>query len=258
MKKSDILISLLAGIILGLLVVFAKSGDGLIEAKSVLAGSPLDSILTTVLNSDTKWKIVQGDAEITWYGEKGDVQAYTTTFVISQPDKVFLDTTDRSGMGNDGIWISDGVKIYELDKKNKTYTEGVFPAHFRDISLLPRSLNDVQQTGMVTIHPLSLLIPSPIKEYIFSSSFAQGGPQDIYSLVGTDNILEKQVWVVKYQNPYGDEVNAWIDQNTGIIIKFTQFNSGVKYLDVVFNSIQIDQQVEPNIFAVPTGYTLVP
>lgn len=77
-------------------------------------------------------------------------------------------------------------------------------------------------------------------------------------MVGTDSLLEKQTWVVKYQNPYGDEVNAWIDQNTGIITKFTQFNSGVKSLDVVFKSLQIDQQIDPITFAVPSDYRLAP
>lgn len=258
MKKIDLYISILTGIVLGLLLVFVKGSGGFVKAGAVSAQSPVDGILTTMLNSDTKWTTVQGEVEITWYGKKGDVQVYSTTFTISQPDKAFIDTTDLSGLGNDGIWISDGTKIYELNKRSKTYTEQGFPEHFRNVSLLPRSLTDVEQTGMVTVHPLSLLIPSPIKEYVFPSAFAQGNSEDTYLLLGADSLLEKQTWVVKYQNPYGDEVNAWIDQNTGIIMKFTQFNSGVKSLDVVFESLQIDQQIEPITFAVPADYSLVP
>ena len=258
MKKKDFAISIISGVVMGLLIIFLGDSDTLFKGKNVSAESPMDSILTTVLNSDTKWTTVNGNAEITWYGKNDDLQSYTTAFTISQPDKVFVDTTDLSGFGNDGIWISDGVKIYELNKKSMTYVENVFPTHFRDISLLPRSLTDVEQTGMVAIHPLSLLIPSPIKEYIFPSSFAQGNAKDTYSLLGTDILLERQVWVVKYQNPYGDEVHAWIDQGTGIIMKFTQSNSGVKNLDVVFKALHIDQQVEPNTFTVPSIYKLAP
>lgn len=258
MKKMDFVISIISGVVMGLLVIFSGGIETLFKSKIVSAESPMDSILTTVLNSDTKWTTIEGDAEITWYGKNGDLQPYTVAFTISQPDKVFVDTTDLSGLGNEGIWISDGVKIYEINKKSMTYVENVFPTHFRDISLLPRNLKDVEQADMVTIHPLSLLIPSPIKEYIFPSSFAQGNSKDTYSLLGTDTLLERQVWVVKYQNPYGDEVNAWIDQETGIIMKFTQSNSDVKNLDVVFKSIHIDQQVEPNTFTLPSVYMLIP
>lgn len=149
MKKNDLYISILTGIVLGLLLIFVKGSGGFVKAGSVSAQSPISDILTTVLNSDTKWTTVQGEVEITWYGKKGDVQVYTTAFTISQPDKAFIDTTDLSGSGNDGIWISDGTKIYELNKQSKTYTEHAFPEHFRDVSLLPRSLSDVEQTGMV-------------------------------------------------------------------------------------------------------------
>ena len=256
MKKTDLTISIVAGLILGLLVIFMKGGDGLMKVQSASAQSPVDGILTAVLNSDTKWQTVQGEADITWYGKKGDVQSYSTTFVISQPDKAFVETIDHSGMGNGGIWISDGTQIYELNSENKTYTESVFPDHFRDVSLLPRSLKDVEQGSMVTVHPLSLLIPSPIKEYIFPSAFAQVGPQDTYSLVGTDTFLDKPVWVVNYKNAYGDEVTAWVDQGTGMIVKFSQLTAGEPYLDVVFKFIQIDQPVSADTFAVPTGYNV--
>lgn len=192
MKKTDLLTSILAGVVLGLLLVLVRESDRFAKAGAVSAQSPIGDVLTTVLNSDTRWTSVQGNVEITWYGKKGDLQVYTTAFTISQPDKAFIDTTDLSGSGNDGIWISDGTKIYELNKQSKTYTEHAFPEHFRNVSLLPRSLSDVEQTGMVTVHPLSLLIPSPIKEYIFPSAFAQGNSEDTYLLVGTDSLLEKQ------------------------------------------------------------------
>lgn len=256
MKKTDHAISIVAGFILGLLVIFMNDGNELMKVQPASAQSPVDSILTTVLNSDTKWQTVRGEADITWYGTKGDIQAYTTTFVISQPDKAFVETMDHSGVGNGGTWISDGKQIYELNTENKTYTESMFPGHFRDVSLLPRSLQDVEQSGMVTVHPLSLLIPSPIKEYIFASAFVQVSPQDIYSLVGTDTFLDKPVWVVNYKNAYGDEVTAWVDQGTGMIMKFSQLTAGEPYLEVVFKSIQLDQPVSADTFAVPDGYNV--
>jgi len=256
MKKTDLTISIVAGLILGLLMIFMKGSDGLMQAQPVSAQSPMDSVLTAVLNSDTKWQTVQGEADITWYGKNGDIQSYTTIFVISQPDQAFVETIDNSGVGNGGAWISNGEQIYELNSENKTYTESVFPKHFRDVSLLPRSLNNVEQGGMVTVHPLSLLIPSPIKEYIFPSAFVQVGPQDTYSLVGADTFLDKPVWVVNYKNAYGDEVTAWVDQGTGMIVKFSQLTAGKPYLDVVFKSIQIDQPVSADTFAVPAGYNV--
>lgn len=256
MKKTDLTISIVAGLILGLLAIFLKGSDGLMKAQPVSAQSPMENVLTTVLNSDTKWQTIQGEADITWFGKKGDLQSYTTIFTISQPDQAFVETIDNSNVGNGGTWISDGKKIYELNSENKTYTESVFPDHFRDATLLPRSLTDVERSSMVTVHPLSLLIPSPIKEYIFPSAFVQIGPHDTYSLIGTDTLLDKPVWIVNYKNAYGDEVTAWVDQGTGMILKFSQLTAGKPYLDVVFKSIQIDTTVSVDIFAVPDGYNL--
>jgi len=258
MKKLDWLISITAGILLGIIALGIGVPRILTEtqSQSVRASSEIDDILTLVLNSHTKWSTIKGEAEIIWHDPNGggETQTYINQFVIYQPLSAYIDgyNKDKPGFNDNELWISNGMKIYNLDKQSKTYTEGSLPKFASDLSVMPRNLSEVK-TDTVYDHPFSLLIPAPIKEYIYPEWFAQGNPTTAYTLTGEDNLLGRNTWIVNLKYKLG-QATAWIDQSTGMILKYIQEENGQKFAEVTFTSIEVDAPLEASVFTVPPDY----
>jgi len=253
MKKKDWLVSIIAGTLLGIMAIGMGIPRMLSFSSSAKASSQINEILTLVLNSHTKWMTAQGEVEITWYGKDGQTQAYINDFVIYQPLSAYVNVINKDGSGfNEGLWISDGENTYNLDKKAKSYTQGVIPNFANDLSTLPSDLPQVEE-DVVYNHPFSLLIPAPVKEYIYPEWFAQGNPITTYSLLGEDSLLGRRTWIVELQYKTG-QATAWIDQTTGMILKFSQIENGEKFVDVNFTSLEVDMTVDAKTFGVPSDY----
>jgi len=256
MKKLDWIIAISAGILLGVIAIGMGVPRMLTETQSAGASSKIDDILTLVLNSHTKWSTVKGEAEITWYDPTGGEgrQAYIDQFVIYQPLSAYVDgyNKDEPGFNDQELWISDGMNIYDLDKENKTYTESVLPKFANDLSVMPQNLSEVQ-SDVVYNHPFSLLIPAPVKEYIYPEWFAQGNPTTAYTLTGEDNLLGRNTWIVNLKYKTGQAM-AWIDKTTGIILKYVQEENGQKFAEVTFTSIEVDAPIDASVFSVPPDY----
>lgn len=253
MKRKDWFVSIIAGLLLGVIAIGVGIPRMLTESSSARASSQIDEILSLVLNSHSKWMTVQGEAEITWYGTKGETQSYTNQFVIYQPLSAYVDVINKDGSGfNEGSWISDGVNIYNLDKESKSYTQGKMPNFANDLSVLPNDLSQVK-TDVVYNHPFSLLIPAPVKEYIYPEWFAQGNPVTAYSLLGEDSLLGRKTWIVELQYKTG-QATAWIDQTTGMILRYVQEENGQKYVEVNFMFLKVDMPIDAGAFSVPSDY----
>lgn len=252
MKKKDLVISLLVGILAGILLTFTETGNNWINVTPASAQSSMDTILLKMLNSHKNWTTAQGNAKVVW----GDnAQAYTLTFTIQQPSKVYIDTSNVAGKGNDGILVIDGENAYNLDKHNKSFSLSAFPSKFQEASYLPTKLTDLNPNSVV-VHPLMMSAPSPVTEYLFSSWFAQGHKGDVYSLEREENIIGRKAWVVNIKTIYDDDVTAWVDKRTGVILRYIQITSGQKFADFRFTNIQFDAPIMlKNIFTVPDGYT---
>ena len=110
MTKRDWLLSIVAGLILGGLIV----SFGLTKGASVSASGDIEEVLNLILNSHTKWQTIQGQAEVVWYSQDGSTQTYLTDFAIAQPAQAYFDAINKDGTGNDGLWISDGKKTYTM------------------------------------------------------------------------------------------------------------------------------------------------
>lgn len=253
MKRQDWFVSTIAGFLLGLIAIGIGIPRMLMESPSAKASSQTDEILSLVLNSHSKWTTVQGEAEVTWYGTEGETQSYINKFVIYQPLSAYVDVLNKSNSGfNEGLWISDGDNIYNLDKENKSYTQGKIPNFANDLSVLPSDLSQAKD-DVVYNHPFSLLIPAPVKEYIYPEWFAQGNPSTAYSLLGEDSLLGRKTWIVNLQYKTG-QATAWIDQTTGIILKYIQEENGQKYVEVNFTYLEVDMPVDADIFSIPSDY----
>ncbi|MBI1793914.1 MAG: helix-turn-helix transcriptional regulator [Chloroflexi bacterium] len=256
MRKLNLLVSITAGILLGIIAIGMGIPRILMETQSVRASSKIDDILTLVLNSHTKWDTAKGEAEITWYDPNGGekTQTYVNQFVIYQPLSAYIDGYNKNepGFNDQELWISDGMKIYDLNKQSKTYTEGSLPKFANDLSVMPRNLSEVK-TDTVYDHPFSLLIPAPIKEYIYPEWFAQGNPTSAYTLVGEDNLLGRSTWVVSLKYATG-QATAWIDQSIGMILKYSREENGRKIVEVNITSIEVNMPIDSSIFSVPADY----
>lgn len=253
MKRQDWFVSAVAGFLLGLLAIGLGIPRMLMESPSAKASSQKDEVLSLILNSHTKWTTAKGEAEVVWHGPKGETQSYINAFVIYQPLSAFVDVTNKEKPGfNEGLWISDGENIYNLNKESKSYTQGKMPNFANDLSVLPSGLSQTKD-DVVYNHPFSLLIPAPVKEYIYPEWFAQGNLATAYSLLGEDSILGRKTWIINLQYKTG-QATAWIDQETGMILKYVQEEDGQKYVEVNFTYLEIDMPVVADTFRIPSDY----
>ena len=165
-----------------------------------------------------------------------------------------MEVIDQTGLGVDGIWISDGANIYDLNKRNKTYTQGAFRNSLKDASNLPTNLSEMSP-NTVRLHPLAMVIDAPIREYLFPSWFPQGREGDTYTLEKDETLLGRNVWVVHLHTIYNDDTTVWADKTTGIILKASQFMDGKPFLEMNFTSFTVNGNIAPGIFKVPQGYS---
>jgi DNA-binding CsgD family transcriptional regulator/outer membrane lipoprotein-sorting protein len=256
MKRKDFLVPLIVGVLLGLLAIRTGIPFMLMESPSAKASDQMNEILSLVLNSHSRWATAQGEAEIVWYGSNGETQTYINKFVIYQPLSAYIEVINKFRPGfNEGVWISDGHNTYNVDKERKSYTQGKIPRFANDLSVLPGDLSQVKD-DVVYNHPFSLLIPAPVKDYIYPEWFAQGNPSTAYSLLGEDSLLGRKTWIVNLKHKTG-QATAWIDQTTGMILKYVQEENGQKYVEVNFTHLEVDMPVSADIFSVAPEYHLV-
>ncbi|MGC1376562.1 MAG: hypothetical protein WA821_10070 [Anaerolineales bacterium] len=247
---------LIASILLGSVVAISVLATGVLNRFLSQFGppqSPLDVALTTMLTSPTRWQSVDGEAGFLWYGDDGKTQLYINQFAITQPDKFYVNVIDNTGAGADGMWISDGRHIYGVNKKAKTYAQDQFPENQLDASNLPTRLSQVTP-GAVIKHPLAGLINGPIAEYLFPTWFPQANKADQYAFQKEDTLLGRKVWVVTLQTGNNDDLTAWVDQETGIILKYNQLMGGKKFLEMTFTAFHVNGKLPPGVFGPPPGY----
>jgi outer membrane lipoprotein-sorting protein len=254
MKKVVLVISIFMGLILGIFALISGITNHFLNLHPVIAASPLNTALATMLTSHTRWQTVQGAAEFVWYSENGSTQTYINKFALSQPYNVYVDVVDQTGLGVDGAWISDGQNIFDLNKQKNTYTKSVFRAAYKDMSSVPLQVSAIKPDTVI-FYPLSTIINAPIREYIFPSWFPQGRDSDTYKLEKEAVFLGRRVWVVNLQTIYKDDTTVWVDQATGIILRANQLMNGKKFLNMTFTVFDVNAKIDPAIFQVPANYS---
>ena len=249
MTKNDWMIATIVGVVLGILGGLAFLPK-VTHPQTANASTGVEDVLALTLNSYTKWSTAKGEAQFTFYGPKGEKQIYVDSFEIAQPNKAYIESVSQDGKGQNTIWISDGVNSYSLDESSKTYESAKLPKFSQDFSLLPKTLSEVDP-DMVYHHPFAMVIPLPVRDYLFPQWFSQGG--GIASLVGEENILDRKTWIVEQQKG-SDLMTAWVDEKTGVILKYSQQIDGQLFLDVVFSNIEFDATIDSAIFSPAAAY----
>ncbi len=248
MTKKEWLISITVGIVLGMLGGLLGV-PRLLQAKPVGAVSTADVALLATLTSHEKWNTLQGAADIVWYLQNGGTQEYINTFAIQQPNKVYTKAKSVDGAGADSEWISDGNKAYDIDPRTKTYTDTSLPTFSKDLSMLPTTLEAAETGNVIYRHSFGMLISAPVGEYLYPQWFSQGG--GTYSLAGEDILLGRKVWVIDHKKNAHD-VTAWIDKETGVILKYSQKVDGKLFVDVTFTSFQVNPLLDGALFSLPS------
>jgi outer membrane lipoprotein-sorting protein/uncharacterized protein YneF (UPF0154 family) len=247
MRKKEWVFTITIGIIIGIVGgIFIV--PRLIRSTSGTTAAVTDDVLRATLTSHQKWDTLQGAADIIWYGPDGETQSYTSTFAIQQPNlaKISVESMDAKGSG--GYWISDGENAYDVDPARETHTMTRLPTFSTDLSMLPATLEEAQNADAIYRHPFGMLIPSPIGDYLYPQWFSQGG--GTYTLVGEDIFLDRKVWIVEHQKN-ANMVNAWIDQETGVILKYTQKMGENLYVEVTFTSFRVNAAIDNDLFSLP-------
>lgn len=255
MTRKDWSTVLISGLLLGLLAT-ASIGSGFQATVAKASQSEeMNKILTLILDSHNQWATVSGTAKITWYSPDGSTQSYVQTFLISQPGSARLETIEAPVKVNPELWISNGSQAYEVDTEQETYTVSGIPAFIYDTGMMPRTSDEVQN-DVIYPFPFSLLIPSPVAEYVFPHWFAQGSDRASYDLLGDDSILDRSVWIVQLLSN-NDEVSAWIDKETGVILRYEQQLDGKPFVSAEITSVMFDDQIDASQFSPPIDFEQV-
>jgi outer membrane lipoprotein-sorting protein len=96
-----------------------------------------------------------------------------------------------------------------------------------------------------------MVIPLPIRDYLYPQWFPQGG--GTFTLSGEDIVLDRKTWVVEREKEL-DFTKAWIDKQTGVILKYTQQVAGIPFLEVEITNIKYDVPIDIDIFSPAIGY----
>lgn len=248
--KASISVGLLVGVLFlsAFLVGWANSHWSL-----GLQNTSVKDVLNLVLTSHKQWATVQGEATVIWYGGNGETQSYTTEFAFQQPGQASTILTDAPSFVEKTAWISNGVDTYEINLQQETYSQGSLPEFVFDTSYLPISVSETSEIDLY-LHPLALLTPSIVSEYIFPHGFAQGSNLINYELVGDEIIIGRDAWVMN-MTTNSSSIMAWVDKDTGVILKYVQENNGKPFEDFEVNLIFFDSKIPESTFTVPDNLT---
>lgn len=240
-----------ARVAIGVKVALASIGI-LLSACTASAVAPtanIDEVLDVVATSHTRWQTVQGQAVIVWTGPAGQQQEYVQEFVVSQPASARFASIEADVAPVYDVWMSDGTYIYEINTAAKSYTRGPLPAFAFDLSVFDAP-DESDPDPVAVIHPFSMLIMSPVPQYLYPHWFPQQSQvHGTHSVLGEEDWLGRKVWKVEYVSEDATSL-AWIDQATGVILRFELAG----YVDFRMTSIAFDEPIDANVFAVPADY----
>jgi len=262
MKHKDWLVSIMAGLIIGLLFSITGITNSFNSVQSSNAISSSANAVAQMRSSDTKWSSLSAEGTTIWYTDKG-TENVKMSVQINQPNKVklqILQTDENGDLVFDYVWVTDGDKIYEQNNIKKTYTLYDVPA-FARLSHADLVLTTPKEdTPSITRHPIAMLMPSPLADYIYPIGLSQR--TGTYSLEANNQTLGRPVFVLDFMGDNASEHQKLeVDQSTGIIIKAQTFGEKDKlFEETTLTNILVDAENPIETFSTqpPDGFTYVP
>jgi len=258
MKKRDWIISIITGIILGLLTFIFGFQKSNIVSKKVKAENNADPIIYRMLKSHTTWQTMKGTVTVEWINANEDnKEIFTQSIEITNPDKAKLVVYDNMGK-NILTWVSNGKTIVEVDENTKTKQEYHQQDFSKSLELIPLEFDAIDHEIIIR-HPMAMILPSPAADYIYSTGLAQR--EGIYEWVGEEQMLGRKVWVLDFskQNNLNEitmKARYWIDQDTGVILQANVFSTdpatfGALIESVSFKNIEYNEPIQESDFTLP-------
>ncbi len=262
MRPKNWVISIVAGLAIGISLVATGLANSFLHPVPVSAQSPVTDVISLMRNSHAKWSSVSMDATTVWYTDAG-TQNVNMSVQIQQPNKVnaYSKQTDESGnLIVDYLWMTDGDKIYEQNNMAKTYTVYDAPEFARlSFEEFSRSMPKAD-VPVIARHPIAILMPSPMADYIYPTGLAQRTGK--YSLEPSSQALGKPAFVLDYQNNDSSQLQKyWVDMKTGMILKAQTYGQDNKpFEETTVTNIMIDATIPGESFVIrpPDDFVYVP
>lgn len=266
MKRNEVVTSVIAGLILGVLVL--ATGSPLLGSETASAQLPVADVVTLMRNSHEKWSSVSLDAVTVWHVD-GESQTVTMSVQIQQPNQSRISIYQVDNKGNvlvDYLWVTDGKIIYEQNNLSKKYTEHPVP----DFAKLP--LDDLVKSAsvlgepVIIRHPMAMIMPSPLSDYLFPTGLSQR--IGVYTLEKDDMLENRKSVVVNWRNNRNNNSDGgwaqsryWVDTDTGIILKaITYGENNVVFEEMTITNLTLDAGIPSNayVFQPPLDYEFIP
>ncbi len=281
MTKRDWFIGITAGLVLALAVIYLqlsrpfsptsaavfaqndKQTPTIDHPPSVMIIQPeARKVIEAMLNSHTQWATLQAQATTNWYIAGAKESSWFSNVVINQPAHARFETS-LAGENEANLWIMNGRQKYERDLVNAVEEEKILPSFATDPGALAKLPDQIEQIALteriIYRHPIGMLVPSPVADYIYPVGLAQRGGQ--YSLIGEEQVAGRNTWILEWVEEGSNDIppslkqHFWIDQETGVILKAHSYvgaNLKELYEETVFSWITYNQPVTAKSFVFPT------
>lgn len=274
-NRRDLFIGIAAGLIVGAIALVARFGAQPAAASQpntlasiansvpmpgtpITAQSSIDDILGLMLNSHKLWKTLDANVTTVWQPAK-DPQTVQTHIQIEQISKARLTIlqydSNRQKMF-DILWVSDGKNAYEQDNLSKRYTQYALPSFAQSADDFGKQPPDAS-LGTTTIirHPMAILIPSPVGDYLYPTGLMQRRGQ--LKVMGSGKIAARNAVIIAWAGsdenglPTG-KATFWVDAYTGVILKARVYG-GDTWNDIAeettIGHIVFDEAIKPESFS---------
>ncbi len=272
LNRKDLGISIVAGLVIAGIIIATHSALQLASASqpytisSIAASMPKPStpltaqsnasdVLGLMLNSHTQWKTLNANATTIW-NPGNNPQTVYSSIQIRQPSEVrlYLKQFDSDGKQmNETTWMSDGQTIHQEDILRQVYTEYPLPGFANSADDFGPQSPPEDNGNLIVRHPISMLIPSPLADYIYPIGLMQR--QGTIRIEGTDQIASHDTIVILWSHEENGRLSGkaryWVDTYTGLILKVQAFG-GKSWDDIAeettITSITYNEELSNDIF----------
>lgn len=230
-----------------------------VSDKPLSRASKVSDVIGLLLNSHSLWKSLRATAITMWLPGTSDTQTVNTTLMVTAGGKANLHTLQRDARGSlmfDTTWVSDGQQILKGDGQRQLFMRTLFPRQFAQVENWGPWASSA---GQLVPHPMALLIPSKLAQYVFPTELAQQTGD--WVIEGEDTVANRATLIVSvsYTDNQGQpagQARYWVDAQTGVILKAQQWVPGYAglYQETVVSEIVYDGALSANAFSVePPG-----
>ncbi len=186
-------------------------------SRTLTMNSSSEAIRQKIQASSTLWQTIFVDGTITWYppvGGSGPQQIFHEQDWIDYAHHRFRVLLGPEGSPAETFKACDGTTIFEIDLKSGQSQVHPLPQFAQE---LPASPGQDMLWGQ---------IGTPLAEIVLSASYS--GTGGLFEPVEMETIAGRQTLVVDWTREGNKDhtFRAWVDAETGVILKFQEFGKG--------------------------------